>query len=312
MGAYSFVKSVRRSQSDVSICHIRISGCVCYNSAQISLIRTPSKRKPVTHFLECVQRLQYLNQLFRNLCQRYEVRLWHIPFNQFHTVWINYAPFLRYFMQTKNCLWPKSCFARWELNLLHVPFLLIHLPCFLSVFFLRANMIVWLSFLRAMVLNRDPKVKSPRFETRSGKKTQRLPSCWGHPRESLEDEASLVLVRQPIEPPFVMSSVFSTPFSIARLSVNCSPFNLPMGVSARNHGTWRSPKKMMIFWVRGPAPFFNCSNFFSSRLIFCLSLSSSARVGESFFFLSPHWGVIVVSHHSHSLWDPIVLGSGAG
>ena len=101
MGTYSFVKSVRRSQSDVSICHIRMSGCVCCNSAQISLIRTPSKRKPVTHFLEYVQRLQYLNQLFRNLCQRYEVRLWHIPFNQFHTVWIDYAPCLRYFIQTK-------------------------------------------------------------------------------------------------------------------------------------------------------------------------------------------------------------------
>ena len=79
------------------ICHIRIGRCVCYNSVQISLIRTPSERKPVTHFLECVQRLQYLNQLFRNLCQRYEVRLWHIPFNQFHTIWIDCAPCLHYY-----------------------------------------------------------------------------------------------------------------------------------------------------------------------------------------------------------------------
>ena len=176
----------------------------------------------------------------------------------------------------KNCLWPRkeNCLARWELNLCHVPILSVHLPCF----FLKTNMIVWLSFLRAMVLNRDPKVKSPRFETRSGKKTQRLPSCWGHPRESLEDEASLVLVRRPIEPPFVMSSVFSTPFSIARLSVNCSPFNLPMGVSARNHGTWRSPKKMIIFWVRGPAPFFNCSNFFvTPHLLFVAPFVRACR-----------------------------------
>ena len=130
MGTYSFVKSVRRSQSDVSICHIRISGCVCYNSAQISLIRTPSKRKPVTHFVECVQRLQYLNQLFRNLCQRYEVRLWHVPFNQFHTVWINYAPCLRDFMQTKIVCDQKSCCARWESNLFYVLFMSVPLPCF--------------------------------------------------------------------------------------------------------------------------------------------------------------------------------------
>ena len=116
--------------------------------------------------------------------------------------------FVTLYKQKLHVTKKENCFARWELNLCHVPILSVHLPSF----FLKTNMIVWLSFLRAMVLNRDPKVKSPRFETRSGKKTQRLPSCWGHPRESLEDEASLVLVRRPIEPPFVMSSVFSTPF----------------------------------------------------------------------------------------------------
>ena len=60
-------------------------------------------------------------------------------------------------------------------------------------------MSVFIRLLRANLLSRNPKVKSPRFEARSGRKIQRLPNCRGCPRESSEDEASLVLMRLSIE-----------------------------------------------------------------------------------------------------------------
>ena len=206
MGAYSFVKSVRRSQSDVYVCHIRISGCVCYNSAQISLIKTPSERKPVTHFVGCVQRLQYLNHLFRNLCQRYEVRLWHVPFNQFHTVWINYAPCLRDFMQTKIVCDQKAamlgenrtCFMSYSL-------------VYTSRAFLKTNTIVWIPFLRAMVLTRDPEAKSLWFETRSGKNSA-ASQLLGLSARKFRRWSFTCVNKAANWAPFVMSSVFSTPF----------------------------------------------------------------------------------------------------
>ena len=159
----------------------------------------------------------------------------------------------------KNCLWPReeNCLARWELNLCHVPILSVHLPCF----FWRQIWSFDFLFLRAMVLNRDPKVKSPWFETRSGKNSATSQLLGSSARKFRR--WSFTCVNEVTNwAPFLMSSVFSTPFSMARLSVNCGPFNLPMGVSARNHGTWRSPKKMIIFWVRGPAPFFQLLELF--------------------------------------------------
>ena len=67
------------------------------------------------------------------------------------------------------------------------------------VLIFRTNMIVLILLLRARVLSRNPKVKSPRFETRYGKNFQRLPNCRGRPRESLEGEAPLMLMRLSIE-----------------------------------------------------------------------------------------------------------------
>ena len=214
------------------------------------------------------------------------------------------------YINKKNCLWPReeSCLARWELNLCHVPILSVHLPCLLYVED-KYGRLTFFFFFRAMVLNRDPKVKSPWFETRSGKNSATSQLLGSSARKFRR--WSFTCVSEEVNwTPFCNELCFLNPF--AQL-LDCRSivvfFNLPIGVSARNHGTWRSPRKMMIFWVRGPAPFFNCSNFFFVTPHPCWSLSSSARVGE---ILSQYWGVIVVSHHSHSLWDPIEPGSNAG
>ena len=172
------------------------------------------------------------------------------------------------YINKKNCLWPReeSCLARWELNLCHVPILSVHLPCLLYVED-KYGRLTFFFFFRAMVLNRDPKVKSPWFETRSGKNSATSQLLGSSARKFRR--WSFTCVNEEVNwTPFCNELCFLNPF--AQL-LDCRSivvfFNLPIGVSARNHGTWRSPKKMMIFWVRGPAPFFNCSNFFSSRLI---------------------------------------------
>ena len=143
MGTYSFVKSVRRSQSDVSICHIRISGCVCYILFRYPWSGHLVKGSPWHTLLECVRRLQYLNHLFRNLCQGYEVRLWHIRFNQFQAVWINDAPCRRYFIQTKIACDQERKTAWLGENWTCVMFQSLVYTC---PVFLKTNMIVWLSF----------------------------------------------------------------------------------------------------------------------------------------------------------------------
>ena len=73
--------------------------------------------------------------------------------------------------------------------------------------------------------------------------------------------------------PFLMSSVFSTPFSMARLSVNCNPFYLPMGVVRAEPRNVKVTQENDNFLGSRPCPFFNCSNFLLSRLIsVCRSL----------------------------------------
>ena len=101
----------------------------------------------------------------------------------------------------------------------------------------------FIRLLRAEVLSLNPKVDSSRFETRSfDKKFSDCPECQGCPRESSEGEASLMLMRLINWAPLFLA-LFSQPLfqwhdnrSIVTL------FVLPLGVSARNNGTLRSPK----------------------------------------------------------------------
>ena len=77
----------------------------------------------------------------------------------------------------------------------NVVFLSLNSLACVPVLTFRTSVIVLILLLRAKVLSRNPKVESSRFETRSGKKIQQLPNCWGCPRHNLEDGASLVLMR---------------------------------------------------------------------------------------------------------------------
>ena len=59
--------------------------------------------------------------------------------------------------------------------------------------------LIFLNKYNCVYLSPPPRVDSPRFEARSGKKFGDFPKCQGRPRESSEGEASLVLMRLSIE-----------------------------------------------------------------------------------------------------------------
>jgi len=65
----------------------------------------------------------------------------------------------------------------------------------------------------------------------------------------------------------LMSSSVSTPFSMARWSVNCDLFVLPMGGVRAKQRNVKITEKVMIVWVRNPAPRSLISWTVSSRLI---------------------------------------------
>ena len=164
---------------------------------------------------------------------------------------------------------------------------------YLSYFFSPQLWSVWFlsSARRFWTITRGSKVSSSRTDLEEFSDFPMVGVC---PRESLEYVAPLALMRLSIWASCLMSSSVSAPFSMARRSVNCDLFVLPMGVSARNNGTLRAPKRWWFSWVRSPAPRFLISWTVSSHLI---SFNSS-RPRVSAQPLSSLWGVFVTDHYS--------------
>ena len=169
------------------------------------------KGSPWHTLLEYVRRLQYLNHLFRNLCQGYEVRLWHILFNQFQADWINDAPCLRYFIQTKIACDQERKAAWLGENWTCVMFQSLVHTC--PYFFWSQIWSFDFLFLRAMVLNRDSKVKSPWFETRSGKKNSATSQLLGSSARKFRRWSFTCVSEAANWTPFCNELCFLNPFS---------------------------------------------------------------------------------------------------
>ena len=142
-------------------------------------------------------------------------------------------------------------------------------------------MIYLIPLLRARVLNHNPRVKSLQFKNRSGK-IQWLPNCQGCPRESLEDGVSLVLMRLSIWASVWWALLSQPLFSMARWSVNCDLFVLPMGgVRAKQRNVKITIGGDSFSGFKNPAPFWISLNFVVPLNFFFLL--SSARVGTTYW-----------------------------
>ena len=163
---------------------------------------------------------------------------------------------------------------------------------YLSSFFSSQLWSVWFlsSARRFWTITRGSKVSSSRTDLEEFSDFPMVEVC---PRESLEYVAPLVLMRLSIWASCLMSSSVSAPFSMARRSVNCDLLFYQWGVRAKQRNV-EITEKVMIFWVRSPAPRSLISWTVSSRLI---SFESS-HPRASAQLLSSLWGVFVTDHYS--------------